>query len=120
MIKPKGQRDYPTLRHVNEVAETNADKAQLFAESVENIKWAFWDKHASQAAHAHKFTGKHVNKIFTVHAIIHTIRDRDKCKLATAPSLSLHRYRKSTDPQIRSRCYHSRAFSHPGLVCAYI
>ena len=34
-LKPKGQRDYPTLRHDNTVAKTNADKAQLFAESVE-------------------------------------------------------------------------------------
>ena len=29
------QRDYPTLRHSSKVAKTNADKAQLFAESVE-------------------------------------------------------------------------------------
>ena len=34
-LKPKGQRNYPTLRHANKVAKTNADKAQLFAESVE-------------------------------------------------------------------------------------
>ena len=34
-VKPKGQRDYPTLRQANKVAKTNADKAQLFAESVE-------------------------------------------------------------------------------------
>ena len=34
-LKPKGQRDYPTLRHASKVAKTNADKAQLFAESVE-------------------------------------------------------------------------------------
>ena len=34
-IKPKGQRDYPTLRHDGKVAKTNADKAQLFAESVQ-------------------------------------------------------------------------------------
>ena len=34
-LKPKGQRDYPTLRHANKVAKTNVDKAQLFAESVE-------------------------------------------------------------------------------------
>ena len=34
-LKPKGQRDYPTLRHDYKVAKTNADKAQLFAESVE-------------------------------------------------------------------------------------
>ena len=34
-LKPKGQRDYPTLRHANKVAKTNADKAQLFADSVE-------------------------------------------------------------------------------------
>ena len=34
-LKPKGQRDYPTLRHTNKVAKTNTDKAQLFAESVE-------------------------------------------------------------------------------------
>ena len=33
-LKPKGQRDYPTLRHDDKVAKTNADKAQLFAESV--------------------------------------------------------------------------------------
>ena len=33
-LKPKGQRDYPTLHHVKKVAKTNADKAQLFAESV--------------------------------------------------------------------------------------
>ena len=31
----KGQRDYPTLQHANKVAKTKADKAQLFAESVE-------------------------------------------------------------------------------------
>ena len=34
-LKPKGQRDYPTLQHANKVAKTNADKAQLIAESVE-------------------------------------------------------------------------------------
>ena len=34
-LKPKGQRDYPTLHHATKVAKTNADKAQLFAESVE-------------------------------------------------------------------------------------
>ena len=33
-LKPKGQRDYPTLQHTNNVAKTNAYKAQLFAESV--------------------------------------------------------------------------------------
>ena len=34
-VKPEGQPDYPTLRHDDKVAKTNADKAQLFAESVE-------------------------------------------------------------------------------------
>ena len=34
-LKPKGQRDYPTLQHASKVAKINADKAQLFAESVE-------------------------------------------------------------------------------------
>ena len=34
-LEPKGQRDYPTLRHDDKVAKTNADKAQLFAESAE-------------------------------------------------------------------------------------
>ena len=34
-LKPKDQRDYPTLRHANKVAKTNVEKAQLFAESVE-------------------------------------------------------------------------------------
>ena len=34
-LKPKGQRDYPTLRHHYKVAKTNTEKAQLFAESVE-------------------------------------------------------------------------------------
>ena len=35
VLKAKDQRDYPTLRHDHIVAKTNADKAQLFAESVE-------------------------------------------------------------------------------------
>ena len=34
-LKPKGQRENPALHHANKVAKTNADKAQLFAESVE-------------------------------------------------------------------------------------
>ena len=34
-LKPKGQRNYPTLRHDDKVAKTNADKELLFAESVE-------------------------------------------------------------------------------------
>ena len=34
-LKPKGQRDYPALHHVNKVAKTNINKGQLFAESVE-------------------------------------------------------------------------------------
>ena len=33
-LKPKGQRGYPALHRSNKVAKTNADKAQLFAESV--------------------------------------------------------------------------------------
>ena len=33
-LKPKGQRDYPALRLDAKTAKTNADKAQLFAESV--------------------------------------------------------------------------------------
>ena len=36
-LKPKGQRDYPALHHASKVVKTNADKAQLFAESVESI-----------------------------------------------------------------------------------
>ena len=34
-LEPKGQRDHQTLQHASKVAKTNADKAQLFAESVE-------------------------------------------------------------------------------------
>ena len=34
-LKPKGQRDYPALHDAHKVAKTNADKAQLFAKSVE-------------------------------------------------------------------------------------
>ena len=34
-LKPKGHRDYPALRLDAKTAKTNADKAQLFAESVE-------------------------------------------------------------------------------------
>ena len=34
-VKPKGQRDHPALHHANKVAKTNADKTQLFVESVE-------------------------------------------------------------------------------------
>ena len=34
-LKPKGQRDYPTLRHDDKVSKVKADKVQLFAELVE-------------------------------------------------------------------------------------
>ena len=34
-LKPKGQHDYPALRLNAKTAKTNADKVQLFAESVE-------------------------------------------------------------------------------------
>ena len=34
-LKPKGQRNYPALHHASKVAKINANKAQLFAESVE-------------------------------------------------------------------------------------
>ena len=34
-LKPKDQRDYPALRLDAKTAKTNADKAQLFAETVE-------------------------------------------------------------------------------------
>ena len=34
-LKPKDPRNYPMLRHDDKVTKTNADKAQLFAESVE-------------------------------------------------------------------------------------
>ena len=34
-IKNFLKRDYPTLQHASKVAKTNADKAQLFAESIE-------------------------------------------------------------------------------------
>ena len=35
-LKPKGQRDYPTMRHDDKVAKTNTDKAQLFAKFIED------------------------------------------------------------------------------------
>ena len=35
LLKPKCQRDYPTLCHDDKVVKTNADKLQLFAESFE-------------------------------------------------------------------------------------
>ena len=34
-LKLKGERDYPALYHANKVTKANADKVQLFAESVE-------------------------------------------------------------------------------------
>ena len=34
-LKPKGQRDYPTLHHDDKVSKTNTSKAQLIVESVE-------------------------------------------------------------------------------------
>ena len=33
-LKPKGQRDYPTLRHNDKVAKTNANEVQLLAKTV--------------------------------------------------------------------------------------
>ena len=51
-LKPKGQCDYPALRLDAKTAKTNADKAQLFAESVErhfgiqsdNFDWKHFDE----------------------------------------------------------------------------
>ena len=34
-LKSKGELDYPTLHHDDKVVKTNAEKAQLFTESVE-------------------------------------------------------------------------------------
>ena len=34
-LKPKDQRDYPTLRDDDKISMTNTDKVQLFAASVE-------------------------------------------------------------------------------------
>ena len=52
-LKPKGQRDYPTLRQDDKVAKKNADKAQFFAESVER-HFGIESKH---------FDSKHFNEI---------------------------------------------------------
>ena len=42
-LKPKGQRDYPTLHHANKVAKTNADKVQL----CRICREAFWHRERS-------------------------------------------------------------------------
>ena len=34
-LEPKGQRDYPALRHDDRVTKTNTDRVQLISESVE-------------------------------------------------------------------------------------
>ena len=52
-LKPEGQRDYPTLRHDDKVANKNADKAQLFAESVDR-RFGIESKH---------FNSNHFNKV---------------------------------------------------------
>ena len=52
-LKPKGQCDYPTLRHDDKVAKTNFDKAQLCAKSVER-HFGIERKH---------FDSNHVNEI---------------------------------------------------------
>ena len=52
-LKPKGQRDNPTLQHANKVANTNADKAQLFAESVERLF----------GIESHHFDSNHFNEV---------------------------------------------------------
>ena len=52
-LKPEGQHDYPTLRHDYKVAKTNADKAQLFAESLE--------RHFS--IESEPFDSKHFNEV---------------------------------------------------------
>ena len=54
LIKPKGQRDYPTLCHDDKVAKTNADKVQLFAESVERHFVGIESKH---------FDSNHFNEV---------------------------------------------------------
>ena len=52
-LKPKGQRYYPTLHHNDRVVKTNADKAQLFAESVER-QFGIESKH---------FNSNHFNEV---------------------------------------------------------
>ena len=52
-LKPKGQCDYPTLCHNDKVTKTNADKAQLFAESVDS-HFGIESKH---------FDSNHFNKV---------------------------------------------------------
>ena len=52
-LEPKGQRDYPTLLHDDKVAKTNADKPQLFAESVERhfgIESKHFDSHFDEVS----------------------------------------------------------------------
>ena len=68
-LKPKGQRDYSTLRHASKVAKTNADKAQLFAESVERhfgIEGAHFDSN-----HFHK-VNKFVEDIIDIFILLKT------------------------------------------------
>ena len=62
-LKQRGQRDYLTLHHTNKVAKTNADKAQLFAESVErhfgiesdHFNWNHFDELSKFIEHNHRY-----------------------------------------------------------------
>ena len=73
-LKPKGQHNYPTLRHDDKVAKTNAGKAQLFAESVE--------RHFG--IHSEHFDSNHFNEVnqFTQdnHRYFYPPEDPDDCR----------------------------------------
>ena len=73
-LKPKGQRDYPTLHHDDKVTKTNADKVKVFAESVER-HFFIESKH---------FDSNHFNEINKFiednHAYFYPLEDPDDCR----------------------------------------
>ena len=82
-LKPKGQPDCPTLRHDDKVAKTNADKVQLFAESVE--------KHFS--TESEHFDSNHFNEVNKFiednHRYFHPPEDPDDYRFDVAMSTNL-------------------------------
>ena len=89
-LKPEGQRDYPTLSQDDKVAKTNADKAQVFAESVER-HFGIESKH---------FDSNHFNEVGKFiednHKHFHPLEDSDDYRFDVGNENELV---KDVDPQ---------------------
>ena len=78
LLKPKGPRNYPTLKLGNKTAKTNPEKAQLFAKSVKRnfgIESHLFSK--SQFDRINKFVGAHSYHFTPLDSLYDNMTDTD-------------------------------------------